>query len=105
MRAHQEAGQNVTSEAPPLCDAVGGLPLRPRAVQVFWQVTGSGMASDSGDRGTACTVRVEASCGSLSGQRASDPGVNAGSRERVGTWGGAWDLPGKPLRDLRGSWR
>ena len=55
------------------------------------------MASDSEDRGTACTVRVEASCGSLSGQRASAPRmiVNAGKREGVGTWGGAWGLRGK----------
>lgn len=101
MRAHQEAGQSVASEAPPPRDAVRGLRFNAAAVRVRRLVTGSGMATDSGDRGTACTVRVEASCGSLSGQRALAPRVivNAGKGEGVGTWGGAWGLRGKRVRD------
>lgn len=52
------------------------------------------MASDSGDRETACTVRVDASCGSLAGQRATTPRgdryLEKGKEEagtRSGTWG------------------
>ena len=62
-------------------------------------VTASGMASDSGDRGTACTVRVEASCGSLAGQRASAPGVIVNLRmgEGADTWIEAWG-PGWNVR-------
>lgn len=80
MRALQEAGQSVASEAPPPRYAVKVLHLSGGIVEAFPPVAGSGMASDSGDGGTACTVSVEASCGSLSGQRASAPGVivNAG---------------------------
>lgn len=73
VRAHLEAGQSPPLGAPPLRDAARGLRSRFLAVQGFPPVTGSEMASNSGDRGTACTVRVEASCGILAGQRASAP--------------------------------
>lgn len=71
--AHQEAGQSLANEAPPPSDCAQGLRFRALSVRVLWPVTAFEMASDLGGRGTACTVRFEASCGSLAGQLASTP--------------------------------
>lgn len=98
LRAHQKAGRGASSRAPPPRGAVLGWCLPTRTERVLRQVPGSRMASDSGDRETACMVRVEASCGGLAEHRASASGVIVNLRmgEGADAWVGAWG-PGSKL--------